>query len=113
MHELSIVMSIVQLAEQETARAGAVAVDEVELDIGMLAGIESSALEFAWDTAVKNTCLQHAARKINHIPGRARCMDCDAEFNIHQYFDACPHCQGHLLSILQGKELKLRSLVVS
>jgi hydrogenase nickel incorporation protein HypA/HybF len=40
-------------------------------------------------------------------------MDCDIDFPIQQIYDACPACGGHLISIKQGKELKVKSLVVN
>lgn len=113
MHELSIVMSIVDIAQDQALKANATTIDEIELDIGTLSGIEMGALEFAWKEGVRSTMLENAFKKINHIQGRAKCMDCEAEFEIHQYHDACPVCGEHLLSVLQGKELRVKSLVIS
>lgn len=113
MHELSIVMGIISIAEEEVKEANATVVEEIELDIGTLSGIEMDALDFAWKQGVRQTILEHADRKINRIQAKAKCLDCDAEFEIRQYYDACPICGKHLLSILQGKEMRLRSLVVS
>ena len=113
MHELSIVMSIIDIAEQQAKAANATVIDEIELDIGSMSGIEMDALDFAWGQAVKQTMLEHADKKINHIAAKAHCLDCDAEFAIEKYYDACPVCGQHLLNIMQGKELRVRSLVVS
>ncbi len=113
MHELSIVMSIVDIATKQAALAHASVVDEIELDIGTLSGIELGALDFAWQQGVKETILEHAVRKINRPEGKAACMDCSAEFTIDNYYDACPVCGGHFINIIQGKELRVRSMVVS
>jgi hydrogenase nickel incorporation protein HypA/HybF len=113
MHELSIVMSIIKIAEQQAKAAEASVIDEIELDIGAMSGIEMGALDFAWNQAIKQTMLQHSVKKINSIPARAKCLDCDTEFAIEQYYDACPVCGEHLLHIIQGKELRVKSLLVS
>jgi len=113
MHELSIVMGIIEIAEQQANAANASVIDEIELDIGTMSGIEMDALEFAWTEAVKRTMLQDAVKKINRIAAKAKCMDCDTEFAIEKYYDACPVCGEHLLNIIQGKELRVKSLVVS
>lgn len=113
MHELSIVMSIIQIAEQQASSANAGIIEEIELDIGVLSGIEMSAFEFAWQQAVKQTRLQYALKQINRIKGKAMCLDCDAEFAIERYDDACPFCGAHWLNIIQGKELRVKSLLVS
>ncbi|VAW24808.1 hypothetical protein MNBD_BACTEROID04-509, partial [hydrothermal vent metagenome] len=44
MHELSIVMGIVKIAEDETAKVEENTVTKIELEIGQLAGIELDAL---------------------------------------------------------------------
>lgn len=113
MHELSIVMSIVRIAEQQVQQAGAQVVEEIELDIGELAGIEPSALDFAWEAAVRETVLAKARRTIHHIPGKARCAECEQEYRLNQYYDPCPYCQNPFHQILSGRELRVRALTVS
>lgn len=113
MHELSIVMSIVDIAEEQVQRAGARHVEEIELDIGTLAGIEMTALEFAWSEGVRNTVLATAKRTINHIPAKSRCLDCGCVFPVDTLFQSCPKCGEYLNEMIQGKELKVKSLVVS
>jgi hydrogenase nickel incorporation protein HypA/HybF len=113
MHELSIVMSIIDIAEQHTKQANAAAVEEIELDIGELSGIEQQAFDFAWQQAIKETVLHHSKRVINHITGEGLCMECDAQFPVHQLYDACPVCGNHFISVRKGKELRVKSLVVS
>jgi hydrogenase nickel incorporation protein HypA/HybF len=113
MHELSIVMSIIDIAEAQARQANASHIDEIELDIGTLSGIEFGALEFAWTEGVRKTILENAVKKINRIEASATCSDCGKIFPIENFYDACPKCGGHLISITKGKELRVRSLVVS
>jgi hydrogenase nickel incorporation protein HypA/HybF len=113
MHELSIVMGIVDIAENEVKKADAYVIEEIEIDIGCLSTIEMNAFEFAWQQAVKQTVLEKTIKKINRIPGKATCMDCDASFRLQNLYDACPVCGQHLLNIVEGKELRVRSLIVS
>ena len=113
MHELSIAMGIVDIAEKETSKAKANKVDLIELEIGTLAGIEFDALDFVWPSAVKGTVLEHATKKITIINGEAKCPDCDTIFKLNNIYDACPNCNGYLKVILKGKELLVKSLEVS
>lgn len=112
MHELSIVMSIVDLATKEAAKHHASAIEEIELDIGCLSGIDMDSFDFAWQQAVKRTILEGAKRKVNRIEGSARCSDCDTHFTMVQLYDSCPNCKSHLTEIVRGKELKVKSLVL-
>lgn len=113
MHELSIVMSIVETAEEKVKENHADSVESIDLVIGDLAGVESDALDFAWDSAVKNTVLQSAKRNIIHVPAKAKCLECDCEFEIKELYDECPLCGEHLLQIVQGKELQIKSMVLN
>lgn len=113
MHELSIALGIVKIAEEETAKANANKVDLIELEIGTLAGIEFESLEFVWSSAVKNTVLENAVKKIDIIKAKAKCVDCDTLFDIKNIYDACPECNSYFKIITQGKELRVKVLEVS
>ena len=112
MHELSVAMGIVKIAETETEKAGAREVEAIELEIGTLAGIEFEALDFVWPVAVKDTVLENAEKRVEVVQGKARCMDCDTVFEMTQFYDACPSCSSNLKAILQGKELRVKALEV-
>lgn len=112
MHELSIALGIVKIAEDETRKARASKVEVIELEIGTLAGIEFGALDFVWPAAVQGTVLEAAEKRIDIIPGKARCMDCDTTFDVNQLYDTCPGCQSNLKAIVQGKELRVKALEV-
>ena len=61
MHELSIALGIVKIAEEEMAKAGSNQIEAIELEIGTLAGIEFESLH---RSRLKNSA-QHDAS-----PGR-------------------------------------------
>ena len=113
MHELSVALGIVKIAENELKKANARKVDLIELEIGTLAGIEFESLDFVWPVAVKDTVLEHAVKKMNIIHGEAKCSDCDTVFTLDNFYDACPNCKSYLKGIIKGKELLVKSLEVS
>lgn len=113
MHELSIVMGIIDIAEEAVKKNNANKVESIELEIGTMAGIERQALDFAWEAAIRNTVLSGAEMEVITIPAKARCMDCGTEFPIEDRFEACPVCHDYLNEFIQGKELRVKSLVVS
>ena len=113
MHELSVALGIVKIAETETAKAKAKEVELIELEIGTLAGIEFESLDFVWPLAVKDTVLENAVKKIDIIKAKAKCVDCDAIFNISHFYDSCPICQSNFKGIIQGRELRVKALEVS
>jgi len=112
MHEMSIALSIIDIAEAQAKKENAKFVKELELDIGTMAGIEFESLDFALETAVKNTILEQSDIKINKIQAIAKCLDCDNEFEAFQLFAKCPKCQSQTTFLTTGKELKVKSLLI-
>jgi hydrogenase nickel incorporation protein HypA/HybF len=112
MHELSIAQSIVDLAEEQARNHQAQCIEELELEIGSLAGVEWQALEFALASCVKGTMLENA-RIVRHvIPGEGRCGDCETVFSTNTLFYPCPACGSYAAKIVRGKELRIKSIVV-
>ncbi|PKP25110.1 MAG: hydrogenase expression protein [Bacteroidetes bacterium HGW-Bacteroidetes-2] len=112
MHELSVALGIVKIAEEETAKAQAKYVELIELEIGALAGIDFESLHFVWPAAVKDSVLENAIKKINLLEGIAKCVDCDTIFTINHIYDSCPKCKSNFKGIIQGKELRVKALEV-
>jgi hydrogenase nickel incorporation protein HypA/HybF len=112
MHELSIALSIIEIAEENARRENATVVKNIELDIGTQSGIVLEALEFAMESAVRNTMLEHAKVIINTISARAECNKCAHVFYTEDLFSPCPECGNPFSEIIQGRELKVKSLIV-
>lgn len=112
MHEFSIALSIIEIAEKEAVKANANSITELVLEIGTQSGIELYALEAALEMAVMNTFLEKAKIQINTIQAEAKCKDCSTVFSIENIFDPCPKCGGFYHEIISGKEMKIKSLLV-
>ncbi len=112
MHELSIVMSIVEIAEEEAAKADVKRFDTIVLEIGTLSGVVMEALDFAWSSAVSNTVLDGAQKEIHSIAAVAKCNDCNCEFDVQTLYEACPECGSYYTHLIKGNELKIKSLIV-
>ncbi len=110
MHELSIVMGIIDIAEEQAKKAGVKEFDSIELEIGTLSGIVTEALDFAWQSAVGGTVLEKAERKIISIKAVSRCIDCGNEFSTAALYEKCPRCGSYVTNLIKGNELKVKSL---
>ena len=113
MHELSIVKSIIGIADSAVSNRSEVVINRIDLEIGELSGVEYSALDFAWDIATKDTVLEDAERCIDKVKGMARCSECDHEFEIKQLYDPCPNCASYFNEVLKGKELRVKSITIN
>lgn len=112
MHELSIALSIVETAEEEVRKAGGQQVEEIVLEIGNLAGVEEEALDFAWTEAVQQTVLEKATCVIEKKEGKALCLNCQKQFILTRIYDLCPACGDFRKELLQGKEIRIKSIVI-
>ena len=112
MHELSIAQSIVELAEQEAQSHRAASIEELELEIGDLVGIDWLALEFAMESAIKGTILENARVVRQRVAGEGRCGDCENQFPAENLLTACPFCSSYVVKITKGKELRIKSISI-
>ncbi len=112
MHEMSIALGIVQLAEKKAKESNARYISKINIQIGTLSGIEIDSFEFAWPLAVKETLLEKAVKILDVVPAKAKCSDCNHDFDIHNIYDACPKCGSYFKHIYQGKELKVKYIEI-
>lgn len=109
MHELSIVIDLLDIVEDNAKKHNALVVHEIELAVGDLAGVEFDALEFAIDNAPRSELLKNAKFIIQRVAPVARCTDCSHEFKTTNYADTCPACNSFRTELTKGNELKIIS----
>jgi hydrogenase nickel incorporation protein HypA/HybF len=110
MHELSIAMSIVEMAQEE-AECRSVQVDAVHLDLGMLSGVVKEALLFSYEVACCGTPLQGSRLMVNEIPIETFCPACNAAKRLPSMnWFCCPDCGTPTPEVIHGKELMITAL---
>lgn len=112
MHEMSIVGSIIDIVKSEADKAGASRISEVELEIGVLSGIEFESLDFALKVMAEGTIIEGVPLIIKKPGGRARCYDCNFEFETSSPINICPECNSYGCQIVSGKELRVSSILI-
>jgi hydrogenase nickel incorporation protein HypA/HybF len=112
MHELSLAMSIVELAEEEAERRG-VQIDAVHLKLGALSGVVKDALLSCYEMACENTLLQGSRLVVEEVPVVIFCPSCRAQRPLSsiQLF-CCPECGTPCSEIVHGKELEVVALEI-
>ncbi|EKD70794.1 MAG: hydrogenase nickel incorporation protein HypA [uncultured bacterium] len=112
MHELWICQNIFEIVNQQAVKQSCVRVKRVYLEIGQLTMIEKSALTLCFNVVSKGTVAENAVLEIIEIPGSARCDSCQQTVSVSQYYDYCRYCQNFSLTIMQGQELRIKSMEV-
>ncbi|HLX42407.1 MAG TPA: hydrogenase maturation nickel metallochaperone HypA [Bryobacteraceae bacterium] len=112
MHELSIAMSIVEMAEEESERRNA-RVEAVHLKLGALAGVVKNALLSSFEIACEGTTLQGSRLVIEDIPIVGYCPKCLSQRTLDslQWF-VCPECKGPVSELIHGRELQVAALEI-
>lgn len=113
MHELSIAMSIVEMAEEESDQRGGARVNAVHLKLGRLAGVVKDALLSSYELACEGTGLQGSRLIIEEVPIVVYCPKCESPRAIEsvQWF-ACPECRSPVSEVVQGRELQVFALEI-
>ncbi len=113
MHELSIALSMIEMATEEVHKQGGARVHAIHLKLGQLSGVVKDALLFSWEVACEGTLLAGSRLEIEEIPVIAFCRNCRENKTlkaINQFF--CPTCKTPTNEILQGKELSVVALEI-
>lgn len=112
MHELSIALSILDLAEEEAERQrGRIAA--IHLKLGRFSGVVKEALVSAYEMAREGTSLAKAELIVEEIPLVIRCAACDAEKVLDSAWSlGCPTCGAPSAEIVRGRELEVSALEI-
>ena len=113
MHELSITMSIVELAQKEAERRGGVRVTAVHLRLGALSGVAKEALLSCYEVACEKTSLEGSRLVVEDVPIVIFCPSCQAQRPLSsvQLF-CCPECGTPASEVVRGKDLEEAALEI-
>jgi hydrogenase nickel incorporation protein HypA/HybF len=113
MHELSIAMSIVEMAQEEAESRGHVRVQAVHLRLGLLTGVVKEALLSSYEMACHATPLAGSQLLIEEVPVEVYCPKCEAPRQVSsiQWF-CCPECATPTPTVLHGRELEVVALEI-
>jgi len=114
MHELSIALSIVEMAEQEARSRGGVRVNAVHLRLGLLSGVVKEALRFSYNVSCEGTMLEGSELVIEEAAVVVYCDNCKAERSLSsiQLF-CCPVCSTPAPKIIRGQELEFVAMEIN
>jgi hydrogenase nickel incorporation protein HypA/HybF len=112
MHELSIALSLVDLAQEEAAREGG-RVCVLHLRVGALAGVVPDALHASYEMACAETPLEGSRLVIEEVPVVVFCPECRMSRQLDgvQSF-CCPVCGTPTGEVEHGRELELVALEI-
>ena len=112
MHELSIAMSIVEIAQEERERLGG-RVSAVHLKLGPMAGVVKDALLFSYDVACQDTPLEGSRLLIEEMPLVVFCPQCEVQRVLPAPHSLrCPECGTLTPEVRGGRELEVFAMEI-
>jgi hydrogenase nickel incorporation protein HypA/HybF len=113
MHELSIALSIVEMAQEAAEQRGEVQISAVHLRLGVLSGVVKEALLSSYEMACDDTPLKGSRLIIEEVPVVVFCPRCQAQRTLSsvQLF-CCAECGTPTSEVVQGKEIEVVALEI-
>jgi hydrogenase nickel incorporation protein HypA/HybF len=113
MHELSVALSILEIAAEEAERQGGARVAAIHLKLGLLSGIVAEALLSAYELARTGSALENAQLVIEEVPVLVHCPTCLAERAPPSIQEIrCPICGTPTPQVVRGRELEVVALEI-
>jgi len=112
MHEMSLAVSIIDLAVEAAVKEGGRQVSEIEIEVGNMAGVMSDSLEFCLEAAARSTIVEGAGFRLFLVKASGECIVCKSVFEVDSFFAECPHCKEAGVKISGGQDLKIRALTI-
>jgi len=111
MHELSICLCLLEVAEEEVERRGNPQLEAIHLRLGPLSGVVKEALLSAYELAREATPFASCRLIIEEVPIVVFCSKCGAERPVHSLQDfSCAECHTPASQVIHGRELELAAL---
>jgi hydrogenase nickel incorporation protein HypA/HybF len=111
-HELSIAVSLVEMACEKASTLGDVEVEALHLRLGALSGVVRDALLFCFELAAKDTPIAGARLEIDDVPLTVLCPECGEERELPGFPLVCPVCETPTPEVVRGRDLELTALEI-
>jgi len=113
MHELSLLMNVRDILEDNALKQNFNRVTQVTLEIGRLSSVEPDALRFCFDVVMQGSLAEHAELIISELHGLGICKQCRQQVEMESLYDPCSYCGNPFITVIQGTEMKIKDLIVS
>ena len=112
MHELSIAMSIIDVASEVLRREGGSRVEAVQLRLGPLSGVIKQALLSAYQLACDNTPLAGSRLIVEDEPVKIDCPNCGIQSVESIQEMRCAQCGTLCGKIVRGRALEITAMEI-
>ena len=111
MHELGIVVKVLEQVDEAAAQNGVLKVLGVTMEVGEVSTVVPDLFTDAFNWARKRTrYAQEAGLTLIVIEGRTYCRGCGETYKTTAYGKTCPHCGGTDTYLLTGDQVVIKDI---
>ncbi len=115
MHELPVMKSILDIVLQHAHKHNVRKIHAIHLDIGLLSDLEEEWMQRYFDYLSEGTPAGGSKLRIHWLPIVFKCGDCGTSFESDRRTlrdVACPSCTSHHLTLVSGREYRIKNMEV-
>ncbi|MEL7563324.1 MAG: hydrogenase maturation nickel metallochaperone HypA [Dehalobacterium sp.] len=112
MHEMSIVMKFVEIAQEYAVKNNAEKVDKVVLLVGEITGVVPHYLKMFYPVVVEGMILEGSELVIETVEASVFCTDCATTYNPCHTELICPNCGSERCDVIDGKQLFVKEIAI-
>lgn len=111
MHELGLCDAMLKMVRNIIVEEQLDGVSSITIEVGSLSGVVPHFMTDCWEAVTDGTELEGCEMIVESLPGKARCLDCGAEFVADLDNLRCPDCGGNKLTPISGRELTIKEII--
>lgn len=113
MHELGIVMQVIDQVEKVAASSNVTKVLKLNMEVGEVSSVVPALFTDCFEWAKKKTkYMQETQLEIILLEGISYCQDCKRTYRTTDYAKQCPHCGSFHTYLVTGNEINIRDIAV-
>lgn len=113
MHELGIVMQVIDQVEKVAASSDVTKVLKLNMEVGEVSSVVPALFTDCFEWAKKKTkYMQETQLEIILLEGISYCQDCKQTYRTTDYAKQCPHCGSFHTYLVTGNEINIRDIAV-
>lgn len=113
MHELGIVMKVIEQAENAARENNVTKVTKLTLEVGEVSTIVPALFRDCYEWAKKRTeFLQESELNLIILEGISFCRTCRKTYKTTEYAKECPYCHGFDTYLVTGNEIRIKDMEV-
>ena len=113
MHEMSIIVSLLEQIDEIVKKNGVQKVESIEIETGELRLVIPEVMQEAFRSAKKGTVCENADLLITEVEVKVKCNKCKEEFSPKINDFLCPECHEADVKTIQGDDIILKAIIAS